>query len=237
MSMTLSRKCTASLTVFASLLKSTFLPSSILARLTEPRLHASKGRRGCSPQGFVDSISPTFGVGLSLFILSINTIPGSPFFHEYSTIMSKISRASSCAITSPLRGLIRSYFLPCFTASINFSVIATEILKLLISLSSALQVMNSRISGWSTRRMPILAPRLVPPCFTASVAALNTFIKDTGPEETPLVVFTLSRFGLKRENEKPVPPPLLCMIAADLIASNIPSMESLIGRTKQAASC
>ncbi len=53
----------------------------------------------------------------------------------------------------------------------------------------------------------------------------------------PLVVFTLSRFGLSREKENPVPPPLLCMRAAFFIASKIPSMESSTGSTKQAASC
>ena len=45
--------------------------------------------------------------------------------------------------------------------------------------------MNSRMSGWSTRRMPMLAPRRAPPCFTASVAALNTRRNDTGPGRPP----------------------------------------------------
>jgi len=31
-------------------------------------------------------------------------------------------------------------------------------------------VINSKISGWSTLKIPIFAPRRVPPCFTASVA-------------------------------------------------------------------
>ena len=38
------------------------------------------------------------------------------------------------------------------------SVRPTEILELVISLVSFLQVIKSMISGWSTRRMPILAP-------------------------------------------------------------------------------
>ena len=53
----------------------------------------------------------------------------------------------------------------------------------------------------------MLAPRLVPPCFTASVAALNTSINETGPEETPIVERTTLFFGLNLEKEKPVPPP------------------------------
>ena len=40
---------------------------------------------------------------------------------------------------------------------------------------------------------------------------------------------------VKLEKEKPVPPPLLCMRAAFLRVSKMLSMESSIGRTKQAA--
>jgi hypothetical protein len=51
------------------------------------------------------------------------------------------------------------------------SVIATEMLKLLIWSLSFLQVMNSSMSGWSTRKMPMFAPRRVPPCLILSVEA------------------------------------------------------------------
>ncbi len=64
---------------------------------------------------------------------------------------------------------------------------ATEILKLFNFVKSLLQLINSKISGWSILKIPILAPRLVPPCLTASVAALNTSIKLTGPDDTPIV--------------------------------------------------
>ena len=127
--------------------------------------------------------------------------------HAASTILSKTVRASRVPLTSPLWGLISSYSVPAFTASINLSVMATEILKLLISSLFSLQSMNLRMSGWSTRSIPIFAPRRVPPCFTASVAALNTFIKLTGPEATPPVERTMLPSGRRRENEKPVPPP------------------------------
>ena len=115
------------------------------------------------------------------------------------------------------------------------SVIATEILKLFSLVLSALQSINSKISGWSTLRIPILAPRLVPPCFTASVAALNTSIKETGPDETPIVERTTSFLGLSLENENPVPPPDLCINAVFFTVSKIPSNESSTGSTKQAA--
>src|SRR6266700_3292266 len=41
----------------------------------------------------------------------------------------------------------------------NLSVIATEMLKFVTSVVLSLHVMNSRMSGWSTRRMPMFAPR------------------------------------------------------------------------------
>ena len=59
------------------------------------------------------------------------------------------------------------------TASMNASVTATEMLKLVTCVVSSLQVMNSMMSGWSTRRMPMLAPRRVPPCFTTSVRGVE----------------------------------------------------------------
>src|SRR5437773_4572834 len=90
------------------------------------------------------------------------------------------------------------------------SVTATEMLKFVTWVRSSLQAMNSRMSGWSTRRMPMLAPRRVPPCFTTSVDASYSFMNDTGPEATPMVERTTSFLGRRRENENPVPPPDWC---------------------------
>ena len=83
----------------------------------------------------------------------------------------------------------------------------------------------------------MLAPLLVPPCFTASVAELNTFMKLTGPLATPPVDLTAEPLWRSLENENPVPPPDLCMRAAFLTESKIPSMLSSTGRTKHAESC
>ena len=85
--------------------------------------------------------------------------------------------------------------------------------------------------------MPILAPRRVPPCLTASVAELKTFIKLTGPLATPPVEFTEEPAPRNRAKEKPVPPPLLWISAAFFTASKISSILSAIGSTKQAESC
>src|SRR4029453_14469707 len=76
---------------------------------------------------------------------------------------------------------MRSYSRSAASASMKVSVAATEILKLVIPPSS-LHSMNSRTSGWSTRRIPMFAPRRAPPCLTASVAALTTRRNQTGPE-------------------------------------------------------
>ena len=110
------------------------------------------------------------------------------------------------------------------------SVAATEMLKFTMPPSS-LHSMNSRMSGWSIRRMPMLAPRRVPPCFTASVAPLKTRRNDTGPDALPPVEVTTASFWRRREKAKPVPPPDLWMMAADLTASKISSIESPTGRT------
>ena len=56
--------------------------------------------------------------------------------------------------------------------------------------------------------MPMFAPRRVPPCLMASVAALYTFMKLTGPDATPPLERTADPSGRRREKEKPVPPPL-----------------------------
>ena len=241
MSMTLSRKWMASFVVRRSFSQSSWGTAesvlTIFVRFIEPRLQLSYGRRGCSPHGFVDSIAPIFGVGFDLLILSMNIMPGSPFFHALFTIMSNTSRALRCPKTFLLCGAMRSYSSSRSTLFMNSSVIATEMLKFVMSLSVSLHFMKSSMSGWSTRSMPMFAPRRVPPCFTACVAASNTFMKDTGPLAMPPVVFTIELAGRSLEKENPVPPPERCMSAVFFIASNIDSIESSTGRTKHADSC
>jgi len=80
-----------------------------------------------------------------------------------------------------------------------------------------------------------IAPRLVPPCFTASVAVSKTVMNETGPEDTPFVDPTMSPPAEVRELN-PVPPPDLWMMAVCFTASKIDSIESSTGRTKQAES-
>jgi len=154
--------------------------------------------------GFVASISPMWLQLCRRFVSSMKNRPGSPFFHAWCAILLNTSRASIGFTGFPVRGLMRSYFSPFATASMKRSVTATEMLKFVISRMSSLHVMNSRMSGWSTLRIPIFAPRLLDPCLTCCVAASNTFMKDTGPLATPIVDRTKSFFGRSREKLKPV---------------------------------
>ena len=236
--MTLSRNLTANLTVVRSFSQST-LPSSVTNLLTSmlPRLQLSWGRRGCSPQGLVASIRPSFGVGLCWFIVSRKIMPGSPFFQAIIIRRFHIALAFSVSIFWRFRGLIRSKSLSSSTAFINLSVAATEMLKFRSTPSFSFATMKSMISGWSTRSMPMLAPLRRPPCFITSVAVSYILAKDMGPEAMPPVVLTTSRFGRRREKENPVPPPVLWIIAAAFKVSNMLSIESSMGRTKQALSC
>lgn len=95
------------------------------------------------------------------------------------------------------------------------SVTATEMLKFVILVMSSLQAMKSRMSGWSTRRIPMFAPRRVPPCLTTSVEASNRLMNETGPDATPMVDRTMSFLGRRREKLKPVPPPDWCTRAME----------------------
>ena len=125
------------------------LPKFIL-----PKLHDSPDKRGCSPQGFVALICPISGVVLSSFILSNQTIPGSPFNHAPSIIIEKISLALTY---SPSffgveydflsRGHASFIYLSSLTDFIKLASAPTEILKLLISPSVVLQVIKSLILG------------------------------------------------------------------------------------------
>ncbi len=56
-----------------------------------PRLQASYGSSGCSPQGLVDSIRPTCGVGFSSLMRSMYAKPGSPVCQAFWTMIFQIS--------------------------------------------------------------------------------------------------------------------------------------------------
>ena len=163
-------------------------------------------------------------------------MPGSPVDQALWTMRSKSRAALTFWTSRPVRGLVREKSRSSLTASMKASVRPTEMLKLVRRLVSFLQVMKASISGWSTRRMPMLAPRRVPPCLMVSVATSKMFMKEMGPEATPLVESTGSLAGRMREKEKPVPPPDLWIRAVCFTASKMLSMLSSTGKTKQAES-
>src|SRR3989338_3424163 len=203
MSMTLSRKWTAFLTVDSIFFQSVSYPGpppfvlllTMRPRFMEPRLQDSYGRSGCSPHGLVDSISPMCGVGLKEFMRSMNITPGSPFFHAISTILSKTSLALLFSAALFVLGFMMSYSPPSLRAFMKPSVRLTDMLKLLSLALSSLQVMKFIMSGWSTRSIPMFAPLLVPPCLMASVALSKTVMKDMGPEDMPDVEPPMSPEG------------------------------------------
>ena len=53
----------------------------------------------------------------------------------------------------------------------------------------------------------MLAPRRLPPWTITPVAASKMPMNETGPEASPLVVFTRSPLGRRCEKLNPVPPP------------------------------
>ena len=150
--------------------------------------------------------------------------------------MSKTSRARRRPKGRPVRGFTMVYSMFSSTARMNSSVMHTLMLKPDRLFPLALHAMNSRMSGWSTRRQAMAAPRLVPPWAMALKAELYTFMNEMGPLAMPLLLLTLSPWGLRRENEKPTPPPDCWMSAASLSVVKMPDLESLpmssvIGRT------
>jgi len=120
------------------------------------------------------------------------------------------------------------------------SVTPTEILKFVIWLSLVLQVMNSLMSGWSTRSTAMLAPRREPPCAISPKAWSYTLRKPTGPVALPIEERTRAPLGRSRLKEKPLPPPVCWIRAASRSVWKIPDgerpMSSSIASTKQAAS-
>ena len=136
-------------------------------RLRLPRLHTSYGRSGCSPHGLVASYSPSFGTGLNSLARSMKKTPGSPVFHaparssrrsrsSFATHHIAGARADEVVVLAIRHRLHEGVG----DGDGDVEVVIWEV--------SSLQVMKARMSGWSTRRMPMLAPR-VPPCFTTSV--------------------------------------------------------------------
>src|SRR5215813_6890888 len=103
--------------------------------------------------------------------------------------------------------------------------------------SSALQRMNSRMSGWSALRMTIFAARRVlPPDLMTPANASYPFMKETGPEAVPPPA---SSSLDERIDDRllPVPEPNLKSIPSVLASVRIESIVSCTELMKQAEHC
>lgn len=167
------------------------------------------------------SIFPMVGVGLCLLISSMNSIPGSPVAHAALVILSKMSFAGMVWTVFFVRGLMRWYCLFFRTASMKSSVSATEMLKLVRVVGFVLLVMKLMMSGWSVRSMAMFAPLCLPPCFITSVVVSYMLRKLRGPDACPFVLLIVSPAGLIVLKLKPVPPPVLWMMAIFSSVSNM----------------
>src|SRR3989344_1214616 len=232
----LSKNLMPQATVFLRLGQSTRPPLTCSLKLIEPKLQLSYGSSGISQQGLVASSLPKVGVGLSRSIVSRKAIPGSAVFQAYSAIKSNSLSARIVASASLVRGLIKRHGFLSTTAFINASLAPTETLKFLIVPSSAFMVIKSLMSGWSAFTMAILPPWRLDPWRILDKAAEKALIKSTGPEAAWGTFLTLSPWGRILEKLKPVPPLFLWTTAAWPKVLKIASIESAIGKTKQAAS-
>jgi hypothetical protein len=206
--MTLSRNTTASRMAAPRRFQSSPLPAANFPRLIEPSTHDSYGSSGCSPHGFVVSITPSDGVGLWRLISSTNSSPGSPVAHAAPTMPLNNAAGSTVRATRPLRGLRSGNGVPASSAAKNSSLTPTERLKFSSCPGARLALMNSSMSGWSTRSTAMLAPRRRPPARITAVVWSNRCMNDSGPELMPPVDCTRSWRGRSALKENPVPPPV-----------------------------
>src|SRR5918995_7391786 len=103
--------------------------------------------------------------------------------------------------------------------------------------SSTLQLMNSRMSGWSLFRMTIFAARRVlPPDLITPANASYPFMKETGPEAVPPPASN-SRDERIEDRLLPVPDPNLNSMPSVLASVRIESIVSSTELMKQAEHC
>ena len=88
----------------------------------------------------------------------------------------------------------------------NSSVIFTLMFAYLTFARFLLTLMNCIMSGWSTLRVIMRAPRL-PFCPIVCVVSLNRFMKDTDPVDTIAELLTGVFAGLSTPTSVPTPPP------------------------------
>src|SRR5438552_10544481 len=224
------------------------------------RLQALSSRCMYSEHGLDALMRPVFGqVCQSLMVVS-NCIPGSPHWWVASAMRRRIVRAGVVSATSPLVTKRVLQGRPSSAARMNSSVTRTELFAFwkkiepyagpsreesypaamsahALRSSSALQRMNSTMSGWSALRTTILAARRVfPPDLITPAEASAARMNDTGPEAVPPPP-RRSFDERSRERFTPEPEPPLKMTPSLRYQSRIESMVSSTERMKQAEHC
>ena len=150
-------------------------------------------------------------------MVSQKSNPGSALECAWFTISSQRVLALIVLYTSP--PYVRSKSPSFFTASMNSWVKRTEMLEyFIISIFPVLILMNFSISGWSTRKVCIFAPRR-PCCAMVFVFSLNRFINPVGPQDSPPVPLIGLPDGLSIDRSCPHPPPYLYVNASLIIVS------------------
>ena len=124
-----------------------------LVRLNDPSKQAPLGGNGCSPHGLVAAMVSQYQRLFFWFILSMNRMPGSAQSQVDLRISSQRARASTVLYTWPSK--VRSKKSPVLTAAMKASVTPTLMLNPVNVVLLFLALMNSSMSGWSTRKTPI----------------------------------------------------------------------------------
>ena len=211
-----------------------------------------------SEHGLDAVIGPVLGLVCHWLIVVSYWMPGSAQRHAASAISRISSRARSGSPTgSPVVRAISRHSPSSSTARMNSSVTRTELLAFwywiekkpspsidmskpasrsaaALSSSLALHQMNSRMSGWSTSRITILAARRVPPPDLIEPAHESApRMNDTGPDaEPPRLSGSIEPRIFDRLMPEPDPP--LKIMPSLVFHSRIDSMLSSTERMKHA---
>jgi hypothetical protein len=114
------------------------------------------------------------------------------------------------------------------------SVTSTDRLKLRNRFGSRLASTKASMSGWSQRRVAIMAPRLDPADMMVRHMASHTSMNDSGPEASAPTPATGAPLGRKVEKSCPMPPPCCSVSAASFRPWKMPGIESSsVPMTKQ----
>src|SRR3954453_448702 len=230
------------------------------SRFSDARLQDELSSDMYSEHGLDAVIRPVSGLVCQSLIVSSYCRPGSAHSHAAWAILWNSSRASTSSMTSPVLRARSPNVEPSSTARMNSSLTRTELLAFwygtevmsappramsnpasrsarILSSSRALVITNSSMSGWSTSRPTILAPRRgAPPDLMVPADASAPRMKETGPDAVPPEDSSSFEDRI-RERFKPAPEPPLKMSPSSRYQLRIDSMVSSTERIKHAETC